>query len=201
MIGRRRALGAAGASLLLASASARSVRRGRLDRRLLRALSFYRSIPLEDIYPPPKEPHVDLDDRAPFRRAVSIRADRRLVLIWLRIDGGRCRPPNAAKRCGFGPLIDGVACWPRRKATRTPRSCDAHRAARPVRREALFAHADGSFWRRHFTVRFLPTDRRHRLGVRRRRHRAPARGAVQAVRGLSPLTSPGVARRSSTVGE
>ena len=39
------------------------------------AVRFYRSIPLEDIYPPPEHPHVDLDDPAPFAVYFTIRAE------------------------------------------------------------------------------------------------------------------------------
>ena len=65
--------------------------------RQLRAapLRFYRSIPLEDIYPPPEHPHVDLDDPAPFAVYFSIRAEDGGAVVWLRIDGG---PMQTARR-------------------------------------------------------------------------------------------------------
>ena len=56
------------------------------------ALRFYRSIPLEDIYPPPKEPHVDADDSAPFSLYFAIRAEDDGLALWLRIDGGPRKP-------------------------------------------------------------------------------------------------------------
>ena len=52
------------------------------------AARFYRSIPLEDIYPPPKDPHVDLDDRNPFGVHFDIRETDGSATVWLRIDGG-----------------------------------------------------------------------------------------------------------------
>ena len=68
----------------------------------------------------------------------------------------RCRPPSAASCCASAPLVDGVALLASADARPAPRS-----ATLTVRRdlfsvEALFTHADGSFWRRHFTARFLP---------------------------------------------
>ena len=52
------------------------------------AVRFYRSIPLEDIYPPPEHPHVDFDSAAPFAVYFSVRAEDGSAVVWLRIDGG-----------------------------------------------------------------------------------------------------------------
>ena len=65
----------------------------------------------------------------------------------------------------FGTVVDGVALLVSSDARPAPRS-----ATLTVRRdlfsvEALFTHADGSFWRRHFTARFLPDGVDVSIGV------------------------------------
>ena len=73
------------------------------------ALRFYSSIPLEDIYPPPAHPHVDLDDTAPFAVYFSIRAEDGGGVVWLRIDGGPMQTAEQGETLRFGPPIDGFA--------------------------------------------------------------------------------------------
>jgi len=119
-------------------------------------LRFHRSIPLEDIVPPAKQPRVDRDDRTPFPVQFDIHAIDGVAELWLRIDGGPMQTAERGELLRFGTLIDGVALLSSADARPAPRS-----ATLTVRRdlfsvEALFAHADGSFWRRHFTARFLP---------------------------------------------
>jgi hypothetical protein len=157
MIGRRRALGAAGASLLLASAT-RAQDDPWHDRigTYVGALSFYRSIPLEDIFPPPKNPHVDLDDRAPFGVQFAIQSIDGLGVIWLRLDGGPMQTSERGETLRFATLVDGVALLASAEGHPTPRSATLTARSDLVSTEALFSHADGSFWRRHFTVRFMP---------------------------------------------
>ena len=157
MIGRRRAMGAAGASLLLAPAARAQYPQwpdwlGNYSG----ALRFYRSIPLEDIFPPPKNPHVDLDDRAPFGAQFTISAAEDVGTIWLRIDGWPMQTSRNGETLRFGALIDGVALLSSADAKPLPRS--ATLTVRPdyFGTEALFVHADGTFWRRHFTARFTP---------------------------------------------
>jgi hypothetical protein len=119
------------------------------------ALRFYRSIPLEDIYPPPRNPHLDLDDRAPFGVQFAIRAVDGLSVIWLRIDGGPMQTSEAGETLRFGTLIDGVALLGSADARPAPRSATLTVGPDLMSTEALFSHSDGSFWRRHFTARFL----------------------------------------------
>lgn len=119
-------------------------------------LRFYRSIPLEDIYPPPASPSVDRDDRSAFAVQFDIHAVDSVAELWLRIDGGPMQTAERGELLRFGTLVDGVALLASSEAHPSPRS-----ATLTVRRdlfsvEALFTHADGSFWRRHFTARFLP---------------------------------------------
>jgi len=157
MIGRRRAIGAAGASLLLAP-MARALDDPWHDRvgTYIGALSFYRSIPLEDIFPPPKNPHVDLDDLAPFGVQFAIRPYKGLGEIWLRIDGGPMQTSEQGETLRFAALVEGVALLTSAEGHPKPRSATLTVRSDLVGTEALFSHADGSFWRRHFTVRFAP---------------------------------------------
>jgi hypothetical protein len=121
------------------------------------AMRFYRSIPLEDIYPPPEHPHVDLDDPAPFAVYFSIRAEDGDAIVWLRIDGGPMQTPDAGETLRFSPLAGGVASLIGAQAHPVPRSATLTVRPDALGTEALFSHADGSFWRRHFNVRFTPT--------------------------------------------
>src|SRR5258708_17294301 len=120
-------------------------------------MHFYGSIPLEDIYPPPAHPHVDLDDRAPFAVYLSIRSDEGDSEVWLRIDGGPMQTSEQGETLRFGLMNNGVALLVSTQGHPAPRS--ASLAARPdlLGTEALFAYADGSFWRRHVSIRFTKT--------------------------------------------
>ena len=153
--GRRTLLGA-GAGFLLAST-------GRAQSGLLPewigsydgAARFYRSIPLEDIYPPPRDPHVDLDDRSPFGVHFDIRAVDGLPVIRLRIEAGPMQTADNGETLRFGPLVDGIAVLSSTDR-HGPRSATLTVGRDLLGTESLFVHADGSFWRRHFTVRFTP---------------------------------------------
>jgi hypothetical protein len=156
MIGRRALLGA-GAALLPASvARAQSGLWPEWIGSYDGAARFYRSIPLEDIYPPPKDPHVDLDDRNPFGVHFDIRTVDGLPVVWLRIDGGPMQTADGGETLGFAPLIDGVALLTSTDQRHGPRSATLTVQRDLLGTEALFAHSDGTFWRRHFTVRFTP---------------------------------------------
>jgi len=120
------------------------------------AVRFYRSIPLQDIYPPPARPHVDHDDRDPFAVHFSIRTEDDGAVVWLRVDGGPMQTAEMGETLRFGFMDKGVALLASAEGRTRPRS--ASLAVRPdsLGTEALFSHADGSFWRRHFNVRFTP---------------------------------------------
>ena len=120
------------------------------------AMRFYGSIPLEDIYPPPAHPHVDHEDPAPFAVYLSLRSEAGNSSVWLRIDGGPMQTSEQGETLHFGLMNNGVALLVSAQAHPEPRS--ASLAVRPglLATEALFAYADGSFWRRHFTIRFTP---------------------------------------------
>ena len=156
MMERRQLLGA-GASLLLASrARAQSGLWPEWLGSYTGAVRFYRSIPLEDIYPPPAHPHVDLDDHAPFAVYFAIRAVDGAAVVWLRIDGGPMQTTYQGETLRFGSLIDGFAALIGAQAQPAPRSASLTVRPDSLGTEALFSHADGSFWRRHFNARFTP---------------------------------------------
>lgn len=157
MIGRRPLLGG-GASFLLATAThAQSGLWPEWIGIYDGAARFYRSIPLEDIYPPPKEPHVDLDDRNPFGVHFDIRDTDGAPVVWLRIEGGPMQTADAGETLRFAPLIGGLALLVSTEGRYGPRSATLTVGPDMLSTEALFAHSDGTFWRRHFTVRFTPT--------------------------------------------
>ncbi|MDI1284059.1 MAG: hypothetical protein PSV46_06670 [Reyranella sp.] len=171
MIGRRRAVGAAGTSLMLLAPAAQSQVRAqvlapdslrsdvlRSDRlgTYVGAVGFYRSIPLMDIFPPPKNPPADLDDRTPISVQFAIRSTNGFGTIWLRIDGGPMLTSDRGETLRFGALVDGVAQLASVDANPAPRAATLTVQSDSVGTEVLFGHADGSFWRRHFTVRFSP---------------------------------------------
>jgi hypothetical protein len=120
------------------------------------AARFYRSIPLEDIYPPPASPRVDLDDRAPFGVHFDLREVDGLPVISLRIDTGPLQTAASGETLRFNPLIDGVAVLGASESPHGPRTATLTVTRDMLSTEAWFVHADGSFWRRHFTVRPTP---------------------------------------------
>ena len=121
------------------------------------AARFYRSIPLEDIYPPPREPHVDRDDPAPFAVHFELAMVDDRPEIRLRIDGGPMQTAASGEILRFATPFGGVAPLLASLGPHGPRSATLTVGRDLVGTEALFVHADGSFWRRHFTVRFTRT--------------------------------------------
>src|SRR5712671_1735921 len=109
MIERRILLGAGAAFLPMLAARAQSGLWPEWIGSYDGAARFYRSIPLEDIYPPPKDPHVDLDDRNPFGVHFDIRETDGVAVVWLRIDSGPMQTAGGGETLRFTPLIDGVA--------------------------------------------------------------------------------------------
>ena len=121
------------------------------------ALRFYRSIPLEDIYPPPATPHVDHDDKNPFGLFFDIRSEEGVPSIWLRIDGGPMQTTEVGETLRFAPPINGVAALTAAQSKPEPRTATLTVRPDSLGTEALFSFSDGSFWRRHFNARFTPT--------------------------------------------
>jgi len=118
------------------------------------AVRFHRSIPLQDIYPPPAQPRADSDDRTPFAVYFTLRLVDGGVTMWLRIDGGPMQTASDGETLRFGPAMAGVARLVSAQARPEPRAATMTLHADGLGTEALFAFADGSFWRRHFNVRF-----------------------------------------------
>jgi hypothetical protein len=77
------------------------------------------------------------------------------VAIWLRIDGGPMQTADAGETLRFGLPINGLASLIGVQDGPAPRSAALTVRPDALGTEALFNHADGSFWRRHFTARFL----------------------------------------------
>jgi hypothetical protein len=156
MITRRSALAIAGA--LLASPHARAQPAPWNDwlGSYAGAARFHRSIPLEDIFPPPKRPREDFEDGMPFAVHFAVRAVGGNPAMWLRIDGGPMQTDERGETLVFGPLADGVAMLSSADARALPRTATLTVRPNQLGTEALFAHADGSFWRRHFTATFTP---------------------------------------------
>ena len=122
MIGRRSLLGAGAALFAAPDALAQSGLWPEWLGSYSGAIRFYRSIPLEDIYPPPEHPHVDLDDPAPYAVYFSIRVEDGGAVVWLRIDGGPMQTADAGETLRFSPLIAGVASLLNAHGRATPRS-------------------------------------------------------------------------------
>jgi len=121
------------------------------------AVRFYRSIPLEDIYPPPARPHVDDEDPAPFAVYFSVTAEENGAAVWLRVDGGPMETTTDGETLHFGPIMAGFAKLISAQGKPAPRSATMTLRPDALGTEALFAFADGSFWRRHFNARFTRT--------------------------------------------
>jgi hypothetical protein len=121
------------------------------------AVRFYRSIPLEDIVPPPKHPRVDDEDPTPFGVYFSISAEDSGVAVWLRIDGGPMQTTTDGETLHFGPIVAGFAPLTSAQAKPAPKTANLMLRPDSLGTEALFAFADGSFWRRHFNARFTRT--------------------------------------------
>lgn len=156
MMQRRQFLGAGGMLLFASRTRAQTGLRPEWLGSYSGAVRFYRSIPLEDIYPPPEHPHIDLDDLAPCAVYFSIRAEDGGGVVWLRIDGGPMQTSYQGETLRFSPLIDGFAALISAQARPAPSSASLTVRPDSLGTEALFSHADGSFWRRHFNARFTP---------------------------------------------
>lgn len=154
MISRRRAVVGAGA--LFASPAARAQYAQWPDwlGSYAGAARFYRSMPLQDIVPPPRTPHIDRDNRAPFAVHFAVRTVDGTAVVWLRIDSGPMQTAEQGELLRFGTLIDGVALLNTAAAHPVPRLATLTVRPDQLATEALFVHADGSFWRRHFTATF-----------------------------------------------
>ena len=156
MIPRRHALVVTGLLLAPPSARAQVVQWADWLGTYAGAARFYRSIPLEDIFPPPISPRQEFDDGLPFALQFSVRRVDGNPAIWLRVDGGPMQTDERGETMIFGHVNDGVALLKSAEARAMPRSASLTVRPNQLATEALFAHADGSFWRRYFTATFTP---------------------------------------------
>ena len=154
MISRRGAMATAGALLAARQAQAQYAKWPDWLGTYTGAARFHRSIPLEDIFPPPKSPGVDLDDRTPFGVQFAVHTVDGNAAVWLRIDAGLLQTAEDGEALRFNALVDGVALLNAADAHPAPRSAILTARPNQLSTEALFVHADGSFWRRHFTATF-----------------------------------------------
>lgn len=120
------------------------------------AARFHRSIPLRDISPAPEPSPIDRDDPAPFVVHFAVRTIDGNGAVWLRIDSGPMQTVEQGETLRFSTLVDGVALLNAAEAHPMPRSATLTVRPDQLATEALFVHADGSFWRRHFTATFTP---------------------------------------------
>jgi hypothetical protein len=156
MMTRRRALAAAG--LLLAAPRAHAQQFPWADwlGTYAGTARFHRSIPLEDIVPPPP-PREDFGGGTPFAVQFAVRSVDDRPAVWLRIDGGPMQTDEVGETMFFGQVTDGVALLRSADARAMPRSASLTARPNQLGTEALFTHADGSFWRRYFTATFTST--------------------------------------------
>ncbi|MGQ3297841.1 hypothetical protein [Reyranella sp.] len=154
MITRRHALAASGLLLATTRAHAQPVQWTDWLGTYAGSARFYRSIPLEDIFPPPASPREEFGDATPFAVEFAVRRVDDRPAVWLRIDGGPMQTDEVGETMFFGPLTNGVALLRSADARALPRSASLTVRPNQLGTEALFAHADDSFWRRYFTATF-----------------------------------------------
>jgi len=117
---------------------------------------FHRSIPLEDIVPAPASPREDFGGGTPFTVQFAVRRVDDRPAVWLRIDGGPMQTDEVGETMYFAQVTSGVALLRSADARALPRSASLTVRPNQLGTEALFTHADGSFWRRYFTATFKP---------------------------------------------
>ncbi|WP_422035726.1 hypothetical protein [Reyranella sp.] len=156
MITRRHALAASGLLLAPPCAHAQQVQWADWLGTYSGTARFYRALPLEDIVPPPLAPREDLGGGTPFAVQFAVRRIDDRPAVWLRIDGGPMQTDEVGETMFFGQVTGGVALLRSADARATPRSASLTVRPHQLGTEALFTHADGSFWRRYFTATFTP---------------------------------------------
>ena len=121
------------------------------------AVTFHRSLPLEDIQPSPAVPKVDPDDRRPITIRLRLRRENDGVAINMRISDGPMQTADAGETLHFGAPSGGTADLLRSEASAALRTATLLVRTDSLGTEALFNHADGSFWRRHLNLKFTPS--------------------------------------------
>ncbi|WP_295136588.1 hypothetical protein [uncultured Reyranella sp.] len=156
MITRRHALATSALLLAASGAHAQHVRWTDWLGTYSGTASFHRALPLEDIVPPPTSPREEFGGGTPFSIQFAVRSVDDRPAIWLRIDGGPMQTDEVGETMFFGSLTGGVALLRSADARALPRSASLTVRPNQLGTEALFTHADGSFWRRYFTATFTP---------------------------------------------
>ncbi|MFZ5779090.1 MAG: hypothetical protein ACOY4R_02635 [Pseudomonadota bacterium] len=154
MIHRRALLGASALLPLAAAAQAHPGLRPGWPGRYHGEVRLHGVLPLEGADLPSGNPATGAGANKPFAIHFEIRAEIPGPEIWLRMDDGMLQTPEAGETLRFAPLIDGVAVLASAESAYPPRSATLTVQPELLSTEALFVHADGTFWRRHFTVRF-----------------------------------------------
>ena len=101
-------------------------------------LRFHRTIPLEDIYPPPQRLRIDHDDAASIGCLFSIDVSDGQPVVWLRIDGGPMQTAEGGETLRFAHLVGGTATLSDSQATSAPRSASLVVRPDSLGTEALF---------------------------------------------------------------
>ena len=120
------------------------------------AVIFRRSLPLEDIQPPSSTPRPDPDDRKPIALRLRLRHESDGIAIDTRIADGPMQTADAGETLHFGALSGGTANLAGSEASTALRAATLLVRPDSLGTEALFSHADGSFWRRHLNLKFTP---------------------------------------------
>jgi hypothetical protein len=125
------------------------------------SIVFRRSLPLEDVYPPPRTPKAETDDKKPILFEMTLSAKGGQPTVCTRIDGGPMQTMGDGETLIFASLTDGAAALAEgatHGSATSPFLMAASLTARPdaVGTETLYRHADGNFWRRHINLRFVP---------------------------------------------
>ena len=118
------------------------------------AVTYRRSLPLEDILPSSTDPKVDPEDRTPITIRLELRREADGIAVRTRIDDGPMETADVGETLHFGALSDGAATVLRSDASPGLRSATLRARPDSLGTEALFSHADGSFWRRHLNLKF-----------------------------------------------
>ena len=121
------------------------------------AVTFHSSLPLEDILPSSATPKVDPDDRKPITIRLLIHREDQGIIVTTRIASGVMQTADAGEALHFGALSGGTANLLRSEASTALRTATLLVRTDSLGTEALFSHADGSFWRRHLNLNFTAT--------------------------------------------
>jgi hypothetical protein len=153
MLIARRLLLVAGGTILASAAALAQVREEWLGV-YEGTIVFRRSLPLEDILPSSATPKADPDDRKPITIRLNLRREDDGIAVSMRIADGPMQTADAGETLHFGAQSAGTATLLRSEASTALRTATLLVRTDSLGTEALFSHADGSFWRRHLNLKF-----------------------------------------------